>query len=270
MSTLKTLVSTGVTPRPPRVILYAVEGIGKSSFGASAYNPIFIPTEEGLDEISAPKFPKAQSFDDVMGYLRLLYTEKHDYKTVVIDTIDWLEPLIWEKTCALHGEPNIEGMEKKSKFGFAKGYHYALDQWLELLKALDCLRNERDMAVILIGHAEVKRFDSPDTEPYDRYQIKLHKLATAKLVEWANAVLFVNYQIFTEKTDVGFNKKVVRGTGGQNRVMYTEERPAFKAKNQYGLPPEFPFVKNEAWNTLITAIKSSRITTNEKGEQDNG
>lgn len=259
-------ITEGRQNLPPRIVLYAFEGMGKSSFGASALNPIFIWTEDGLREIDAPKFPKADTFDDVMAQLRVLYTEKHDYKTVVLDTMDWLEPLIWAATCAIHGEPNIEGMEKKSAFAFAKGYHYALDQWDRLLFALDKLNTEKGMAIILIGHAEVKRFDSPDTEPYDRYQIKLHKTAAAKIIEWADAVLFVNNQIFVEKTDVGFNKKVVRGTGGVSRYMYTEDRPAYRAKNRYGLPSELPFVKGEAWNTLIEAIKTSR-TTKTEGEK---
>jgi len=259
-------ITTGKTNLPPRIVLYAMEGMGKSTFGASAFNPIFIQTEDGLNEIDAAKFPKALSFDDVMGQLRVLFLEKHDYKTVVIDTLDWLEPLVWQATCAIHGEPNIEGMEKKSAFAYAKGYHFALDQWNRLLFALDELRIKKGMAIILIGHAEVKRFDSPDTEPYDRYQIKLHKTAAPKIIEWGDAVLFVNNQVFVEKTDVGFNKKVVRGTGGQNRLMYTEERPAYRAKNRYGLPPELPFIKGEAWNTLIAAIKNSR-TTKPEGEK---
>ena len=260
VSALKDLVSTGIISKPPRILLYSIEGIGKSTFGASALNPIFVQTEDGLNEIDAAKFPKAATFDEVMAQLRLLYTEPHDYKTVVIDTVDWLEPLVWQATCAIHAKTNIED------FGYGKGFTYAMEQWQRLLTALDHLRDDKGMAVILIGHAEVKRFDSPDTEPYDRYQVKLHRTAAAKIIEWADAVLFVNYQIFTEKSDVGFNKKVVRGTGGQNRLMYTEERPAYRAKNRYGLPPELPFVKGEAWNTLITAIKNSR-TTKPEGEK---
>ena len=266
-NTLASLVTHGRTPGPPRIVLYSIEGIGKSTFGASALKPIFIQTENGLEEINTAKFPMARSYDEVIEQLRLLSDENHDYKTVIIDTLDWLEPLIWQKTCEIHGQTNIEGTGAKGNpFGYAKGYMYALDQWQEIIKGLDYLRNKKGMAVILIAHAEVKRFDSPDVEPYDRYQIKLEKKAAAKIIEWADAVLFVNYQIFTEKTDVGFNKKIVRGTGGQNRLMYTEERPAYKAKNKYGLPPELPFVKGEAWNTLMQAIKEGRMIQTETTE----
>lgn len=252
MSTLKSIVKTGAVVKPPRILLYGVEGIGKSFFGASAINPIFVPTEEGTEELNVARFPKAIKFDEVMDNLRLLYTEEHDYKTVVIDSIDWLESLVWAHTCAVHAKSNIED------FGYGKGYKYAMDAWERFISGLDKLREDKGLAVVLIGHAEIKRFDSPELEPYDRYQIKLHNQIASKLVEWCDAVLFANYQIFTTKTDVGFNKKVVRGIGGDSRLMYTEERPAFKAKNRYGLPPELPFVKGEAWNTLMEAIRAGR------------
>ena len=48
------------------------------------------------------------------------------------------------------------------------------------------------MTVILVGHAEIKRFDSPETEPYDRYQPKLHAPASALIQERMDAVLFAN------------------------------------------------------------------------------
>ena len=130
------------------------------------------------------------------------------------------------------------------------------------------LRNEKNMAVLLLAHAEVKRFDSPDVEPYDRYKMKLHKSVEAKITEWCDAVLFANYKIYTEKTDVGFNKKVTRGTGAGERFMYTEEKPAYKAKNRYSLPEEIPFVKGEAWNLLMAEIKKSRATKPKKEKEE--
>lgn len=260
--TLKDIVTEGKVSRPPRLILYSFEGFGKSSFGASALKPICLQTEDGLDEIGMPRFPKPETFDEAMGYLKTLYDEDHDYKTVVIDTVDWLEPLIWKHTCEVHGKGNIED------FGYGKGFTFALDGWTRLLSALDRLRNEKGMAVLLLAHAEVKRFDSPDVEPYDRYKMKLHKSVEAKITEWCDAVIFANYKIYTEKTDVGFNKKVIRGTGACERFMYTEERPAYKAKNRYSLPDELPFIKGEAWNTLMKCIKDSRATTKPKTKKE--
>ena len=262
MSDLNSRITTGAVIKPPRILLYGVEGIGKSFFGASALSPIFVPTEEGAEELDVARFPKAKTFDELMDNLRLLYTESHHYKTVIIDSLDWLEALVWAHTCAVHAKSNIED------FGYGKGYKYAMDAWERFILGLDKLREDKGLAVVLIGHAEIKRFDSPELEPYDRYQIKLHNQISSKIVEWCDAVLFANYQIFTTKTDVGFNKKVVRGIGGDSRLMYTEERPAFKAKNRYGLPPELPFVKGQAWDTLMEAIRAGRPQPKEITTED--
>lgn len=245
-------IITTSQPKPPRILLYSVEGLGKSTFGASAVSPIFIQTEDGLDEINVARFPKAETFEDVLTAMRFLYTEPHNFKTLVIDTIDWLEALVWKTVCDRHKKNHIED------FGYGKGYKFAMDEWNVLLRGLSALREEKNMAIILLAHADIKRFDSPETEPYDRYCIKTHASITEKLSEWCDAVLFANYVITIEKTDVGFNKKVVRGSGGGYRMMYTEERPAFRAKNRYGLPAELPFEKNSAWDTLMSAIVAAR------------
>ena len=90
--------------------------------------------------------------------------------------------------------------------------------------------------------------DSPDSEPYDRYQIKLQDRAAALLQEQADIVGFLDYRKSIRKADVGFNKKVARAEGTGQRVLYLEERPAFLAKNRYGMPPAIDLPTTaEAW-----------------------
>ena len=232
------------TPTPPRIIAYGVAGIGKSTFAAAADKPTFLITEDGLGSLSVPHFPLARSFDEVMEALAALYTEPHDFRTVVVDSIDWLEPLIWQKACRDNRWSSIE------EPGYGKGYIAALDLWRQYLDGLDALRDHRGMTVIQIGHADIKRFDSPEHEPYDRYVIKLHARASALLQEHADIVLFANYRVSTIKSDVGFNKKVTRALGSGERVLYTAERPAFLAKNRYGLPDMLPL----DWQAFAAAM----------------
>ena len=123
-----------------------------------------VQTEDGLGTISASTFGVLRSFDAVMEALGSLYTEAHDFETLVVDSLDWLEPLVWQHTAQTHNQPDIES------FGYGKGYLAALDTWRSFLDGVNALRDERGMGVILIAHAEIKRFDSPETEPYDRYQ----------------------------------------------------------------------------------------------------
>jgi hypothetical protein len=237
--------------RPPLLLTYGVAGIGKTQFGTSAPRPVVVQTEDGLGTIKAATFGVLRSFDAVMEALGSLYTETHDFETLVVDSLDWLEPLVWQHTAQTHNQPDIES------FGYGKGYLAALDTWRTLLDGVNALRDERGMGVILIAHAEIKRFDSPETEPYDRYQPKLHRSASALVQEHVDAVLFANYRVSTLKSDVGFNKKVVRGVSGGDRLLHTAERPAFLAKNRFGLPETLPL----SWPDFAAAVPFYAITT---------
>ena len=229
---------------PPRLLLYGVAGVGKTEFAAASPRPVILQTEDGLGRIEATTFGLLRSFDEIMEALGALYTEPHDFETLVVDSLDWLEPLVWQHTARTHNQPDIES------FGYGKGYLAALDTWRSFLDGVNALRDERGMGVILIAHAEIRRFDSPETEPYDRYQPKLHRSASALVQEHVDAVLFANYRVSTLKSDVGFNKKVVRGVSGGDRLLHTVERPAFLAKNRFGLAETLPL----SWPELAAGI----------------
>jgi hypothetical protein len=227
-------ITKGRRPKPRRVMLYGTHGIGKSTFGAMAESPIFIPTEDGLGDIECESFPLARSLGDVMAALESLYSSEHGYRTVVIDSLDWLERLIWNEVCE---DERVESIEK---IGYAKGYTFAVDKWRMVLGALDALRSDRGMMVILIAHAKIEKFENPETEPYDRYSPRLHKLASALVQEWADEVLFATYKVHTVKVDEGFNKAKHNGVGTGERIIRTVERPAHVAKNRLNLPEELP------------------------------
>lgn len=234
-------VSSGKQLKPRRVMLYGVHGVGKSTFGAMAPQPIFIQTEDGLANLECARFPLAESFDDVLSMLMELYSEQHDYQTVVIDSVDWLERLVWNEV--VRRKPMTErNKEVRSieDYGFAKGYTYALDPWKEVLDGLDALRNERGLMVILIAHAKIERFENPETEAYDRYSPRLNKHASSLIQEWCDEVLFATYKVHTKQSDEGFDKTRTRGIGAGDRILRTTERPAHLAKNRLGLPDELP------------------------------
>lgn len=234
--------------QPQKILLYSVQGLGKTTFAATFEKPIIVRTEDGAGAIDAPTFPDlVATFSDMESAITALHGE-HDFKTVVLDSLDWLEPLVWEKQIA--SAPVTEkGKEVKTieDYGFGKGYSMSLNWWRYLMGGFDSLRLTRGMNIVLIAHSEVKRYDSPETDPYDRYGIKLHKGAFALWQEWADMVLFCNYKTRTHSADVGFNKEIVRGEGSGERVIYTEERPAYLAKNRWGLSPEIYIGHDKTW-----------------------
>lgn len=118
---------------------------------------------------------------------------------------------------------------------------------------LDKLNEQKKMAIVLVGHALVKKFDAPDTESYDRYRLDMNDKSASVIKDWCDVILFANYKVYTKSEDAGFNKTSHKGLGGDERVLYTEERPAFWAKNRYGLPFELPL----SWQSFATAMSSS-------------
>lgn len=219
-------IHLGKKPAPRRCMVHGVQGVGKSSWAATSDNPVFIQTEDGLGEISCAKFPLARSFGEVMTALTELRTDPHDFKTVVIDSLDWLERLIWGEVCAGENVSNIE------KIGFQKGYTYSLNYWRMLLDALDTLRRERGMAIILIAHTKIEKFQTPEDSAFDRFSPRLHKLAAAVIMEWCDEVFFATYSSTTDPKKV---KNVE-----PERVMRTTEGPTHVAKNRLRLPTELP------------------------------
>lgn len=237
-------ITTGRVAAPRRLLLYGIHGVGKSTFAASAPSPIFIQTEDGLGEIDAAKFPLAESFADVIDAMTHLYTSDHDHKTIAIDSLDWLERLIFANVCR---DEQVDSIEE---IGYAKGYVFALRYWEQMLAGLTALRRDRGMTVVLIAHARIERFENPETDAYDRYVPRVHKHASAVLCEWSDEVFFAGYRVFVKATDAGFDRTRTQGLGTGERILKTTERPSHIAKNRLNLPDELP-LNWEAYSQFI-------------------
>lgn len=242
MSLLNT-ITTGCENKPPRLIVYGIEGIGKSTFAASAPNPIFIQTEDGLSSINAAKFPLSKNYEQVLDQLKAILNDEHSFNTLVIDSLDWLEHLIWDKVCQDFGVRNIE----KADGGFGRGYMQALTHWRAITSLLDEIRGKRNMIIILVAHSKVERFEDPENAAYDRYAPRLHKLASSLVCEWVDAILFATRHI---RVDKEAGKATAIGANGGERVLRTTGSPACVAKNRYGLPEEIEL----SWQTFIEAL----------------
>ncbi|MCZ6794745.1 MAG: ATP-binding protein [Planctomycetota bacterium] len=231
-SSLLSAITRGKQPAPRRTFIYGVQGVGKSTFASQAPGAIFLPTEDGTGDLDCTRFPLLESYDEVLQALADLYREKHGFETVVIDSLDWLERLVWDKVCRDHRVNSIED------FGYKAGYVHAIDHWRRVLKGLDVLRRKRGMASVLIAHSRIERFESPDTESYDRYTPRVHRLVADLCQEWADEVFFASFKICTKQVAEKFGRKRVQGVSRGERVLRTTERPAHRAKNRLGMPEE--------------------------------
>ena len=253
MSTLQS-ITRGKAQKPPRILIHGGEGIGKSTFGASAPEPVFIQLEDGLDEIDVAKFPRASSYDEVKDQLGSLRREQHEFRTLVIDSADWLERIIHDEICQREGKESIVHCAG----GYGRGYEVALAYWREMLAELDALR-ERGMIVIFTAHSKVEKFEDPEAPTYDRYSPRLHKSSAALLCEWCDAVLFATRRFRTQTvTNNGRSRTtaVAIGSDGGERIIRPYGSPSAVAKNRYGLTSEIPL----SWNGFVEAIAAAAGT----------
>lgn len=233
---------------PPRIILLGTPKVGKTTFASNAPDVVMLPIkgEEGADGVTCSKFPTAKTFDDVMEALTTLATEDHAFKFIAIDSATALERLVWEKTCAIEGWPNIE------KPGYGKGYVCALSQWNKIMEALDWLRNNKGMGSILIGHVKNKLFNDPQFEPYDTFMWDIKDNAASAFTKWADCILFARPKQFVKQVGDGLSKET-HAIGSGERCLFTQERPAHPGggRDEYGhLPYELPL----SWQAFQDAV----------------
>ena len=217
--------------KPPIVVLYGPGGIGKTTFASQMKKPVIVQAEDGIGVIECPHVDVAKSYEEFIT--NLTFCAEQDYKTLVIDSLDWLETLIHEHICEKNGWPDI------SSPAYGKGYASALEIWKEYLNILNECR-DKGFTILQIAHNEVRRYEDPSSEPHDRHQIKLHRKAADLVIEHSDAVFFANYKIGTIQVKGkggGMTTKLKQG----DRTIFTHETPGFQAKNRFGLDAEMPF-----------------------------
>lgn len=215
--------------RAPKVVIAGPGKIGKTTFASHAPGSIGILTEDGADNVDAQAFPLAQTLSDVYEAISTLITSEHQFQTVFVDSLDWLEPMVQAHVCQANGWKHIE------QPGFGKGYIAAAEEWRNFLNGLETLRSQRGMGVVLIAHDKIKRVEDPLTEGYDSHVLKLHDRAAALVMEWADVIGYCGYRVMTNKVDAGFGNKETKAHTTGERILHVEAHPAHCGGNRFGL-----------------------------------
>jgi len=151
------ILPTGIK-RPKRttdgasMVIFGPPGIGKTTFAAAADRPLFLETEPGtafLDAEIAPPVPIGswQDFKLVLGALE--GGEPHEFRTIVVDTIDRLYKLCFAHICAARG---VEHPSDRKDFG--AGWTAINVEWTSAIGRLRNLKDKtgRPVLAVFISH----------------------------------------------------------------------------------------------------------------------
>lgn len=220
---------SGKKSEPKRTVIYGPEGVGKSLLTSTFPEPIFIDVEKGTADMDVTRY-EPDSMGEINLIIKSLLNDPHDYKTVILDTIDWVEKRMAVAVCARY---NVDSIEKVDG-GYGKGYTILEEDMMDFLSELDKLREKRGMNIVLLAHSKVQKYEDPElAASYDRHQLKLEKKTAALLKEWPDALIFFNFE--TKVTDRIGSMAGKRGVGGKKRFLRTQREAAFDAKERVGL-----------------------------------
>lgn len=250
------------------MILYGVPGWGKTSLAAHIPGVVFLcdQQEQGIHNLKdaglvpdgVPVLPPATCWADVLGILESLRSDEHQFKALALDAMGGFERLCHEEVC----RRDFSGDWGKGGFtSYQQGYDVSVSDWRAFINALDRLRDERSMSIIMLAHAKVSPFKNPEGPDYDRYNVDVHHKTWSITHKWADMVLFGNFEVAFSKSDE--SKSKAKAKGGQNRVIYTEHHAAFDAKNRHNLPAEIDAGSTgakSAWESLSKCIREGRLT----------
>lgn len=148
--TLKGVEPGKATPSRPKILVYGKPGVGKTWTALDFPSVYYMDTEGGADLEHYQSKLKASGgvyfgpehgsldFEEVIGQIQALATNKHTYKTVVIDSITKIFNLAIAQEAERLGDKNAFGADKKP----AIAYMRQLVNWLSRL----------DMNVVLVAH----------------------------------------------------------------------------------------------------------------------
>ncbi len=244
--------------QPRAITVYGVPAVGKSTAASKAEKPLFLDFENGVNDLDVHKTPVIKQYHEFLNIMQECDSPDIPYKTLVVDSLDWLQSILWADIATKHGKESV------AEIPYGAGFKIALEQWKDIIQKFDRLRRTRGLALVFLAHADVKRYEDPVHGSYDRHVPALHPAAAALWVQYCDEVFFATYRLHVRKEQRGFQQEKQIAVGTSERIFYTTETPAVMAKNRLGLPEQIPL----DWSVYQDAIRKNH--NNPELESDDG
>lgn len=217
-----------------KFLIFGKPKSGKSTFASKFPDAIFIPTEPGLnflechtitDDEGNPKV--CRNWQDVCDAVKLIATTKHQFKTVIIDTVDNALEF-----CAIHTLQKRE-IEHESDEGYGKGWNIITR---EFTKVVNFLANS-GFGIVFISHEKTSEREINRVKR--QYTDSSLSSGGQKYINGLVDFIFYTYQDDDHK-----------------RLMKTKATHNLNAGDRTGLlPPEMPL----EWPTVKKALDEALV-----------
>lgn len=221
------VISHGKRMTPLKGIVYGDNGVGKTTLFSSSLKPIIVDMEGNCSHISSPCC-RITKYDDFMALITSLLANEHEYKTLVIDSLDSLQTFILERMSQQHTTQELS---------YGKSNAILAKHIKEIVGVLEALQNKKNMNVLFTAHWKVKTANNPMVDQYDRYDMRINEEMRTGFCNWVQFIfLALKEVVFDENKDAVFGKKKVKGM--ERRVLYTAGDPTYYGKNVFNFPPK--------------------------------
>lgn len=237
--------------KPPRIVVYGAPKVGKTKFASGAPSPVFVTTEDGASAVPVKQFQVATSWAELLENLIEVAKEKHDFATLVLDTLNGAANLCAEFVC----KDQFKGDWGPNGFlSYGRGWAATSDEFKTILAPLEAAR-ARGMMVILIGHTGVHSVKNPVEGDYDRYAVGIDKKLWARIHPWADIIMRADYDYVVHDKDGTGRGRVI---GDSKRFLRCHGSAAEDAgcRAGYELPPVLPL----EWQAFELALNGASLS----------
>lgn len=236
-------------PGALKMVIHGENGIGKTTLAANAPRPLVLAVEAGIGTLQVP-FLRIYSLNDLMSAMTELHqafrSGSRPFDTVVIDSLDALEAMVWKATCEAGRKQNIED------FGYGKGYVLALQKWAEVRERFQAI-NDCGVHTIAIAQSNNKTFNDPVYGSYNRTILRLHEKAAGLWRDWADIMGFA-----TQKLSLKNEGNTARAVAMGDRVLEIGSSPAYWSKNRFNMPPTLPLQWSALEQSYLAAFQQNQ------------
>jgi hypothetical protein len=223
-------------------LVYGPSKIGKSTWCSHAENALFLATEPGLNALEVFEAP-ITCWDDLLQACAEIAEGKHDFKTIVIDTVDNAYRMCADYVCKKFK------IEHESDLGYGKGYALINNEFQRVLNKLAFL----PYGLILISHSHERDIETR-TGKHTRIVPTLPDKARKLVTGLVDLILFCDLDMKTGDD----------GKPMYQRVMRTKPSPNYDAGDRTGrlpemIPLDFPtFLKAFNQTASGSAVSAAR------------